>query len=78
MSFYLLKANIFQRFHYHIFCKLHISLMYKTAVEDELKAGVLKEIKLNDFKILHDFDFIWEKDSVYPNKYLSFCKEFAK
>lgn len=52
--------------------------MYKTAVADELKAGVLKEIKLNDFKILHDFDFIWEKDSVYPNKYLSFCKEFAK
>lgn len=55
-----------------------ISFMYKTAVEDELKAGVLKEIKLNDFKILHDFDFIWEKDSVYSNKYLSFCKEFAK
>ena len=52
--------------------------MYKTAVEDELKAGVLKEIKLNDFKILHDFDFIWEKDSVYSNKYHSFCEEFAK
>lgn len=52
--------------------------MYKTAVEDELKAGVLKEIKLNDFKIFHDFDFIWGKDSVYTNKYLSFCKEFAK
>ncbi len=55
-----------------------ISFMYKIAVEDELKAGVLKEIKLNDFKILHDFDFIWEKDSVYSNKYLSFCEEFAK
>ena len=55
-----------------------ISFMYKTAVKDELKAGVLKEIKLNDFKILHDFDFIWEKDSVYSNKYLSFCEEFSK
>lgn len=55
-----------------------ISFMYKTAVEDELKAGVLKEIKLNDFKILHDFDFIWEKDSVYSNKYLSFCEEFTR
>lgn len=44
--------------------------MNKTAVADELKAGVLKEIKLYDFKIFHDFDFILEKDSVYPNKYL--------
>ena len=55
-----------------------ISFMYKTAVADELQAGVLKEIKLNDFKILHDFDFIWEKDSVYSNKYLSFCEEFTR
>lgn len=55
-----------------------ISFMYKTAVEDELKAGVLKEIKLDDFKIFHDFDFIWEKDSVYSSKYLSFCEEFTR
>ncbi len=55
-----------------------ISFMYKTAVADELQAGVLKEIKLNDFKILHDFDFIWEKDSIYSGKYLSFCEEFGQ
>lgn len=55
-----------------------ISFMYKTAVADELQAGVLKEIKLNDFKIMHDFDFIWEKNSAYSNKYLSFCEEFGQ
>lgn len=55
-----------------------ISFLYKTAVLDELQTGVLKEIKLNDFKILHDFDFIWEKDSVYSSKYLSFCEEFTR
>ena len=38
-----------------------ISFMYKVAVEEELKKGILKEIQLSDFKMQHDFDFIWEK-----------------
>lgn len=38
-----------------------ISFMYKVAVEEELEKGILKEIQLSDFKMQHDFDFIWEK-----------------
>lgn len=53
-----------------------ISFLYKIAVENELKAGTLKEIYLDDFKMQHDFDIIWEKHSIYSDKYLSICEEF--
>ena len=54
-----------------------VSFMYKIAVADELESGVLKEIKLSDFKMQHDFDFIWEKDSIYTDKYVEICKELS-
>lgn len=53
-----------------------ISFLYKIAVEPELQSGVLKEIPLRDFKMQHDFDIIWEKHSIYTDKYLSICNEF--
>ena len=53
-----------------------ISFLYKIAVEKELHSGILKEISLDDFKMQHDFDIIWEKHSVYSDKYLSICEEF--
>ena len=53
-----------------------ISFLYKIAVENELKSGILKEISLEDFKMQHDFDIIWEKHSIYTDKYLSICEEF--
>lgn len=53
-----------------------ISFLYKIAVEDELKSGILREIFLDDFKMQHDFDIIWEKHSIYTDKYLSICEEF--
>lgn len=53
-----------------------ISFLYKIAVEKELHSGILKEIPLDDFKMQHDFDIIWEKHSVYSDKYLSIYEEF--
>ncbi len=53
-----------------------ISFLYKIAVENELRAGILKEIPLEDFRMQHDFDFIWEKHSIYTDKYLAICEEF--
>ncbi len=52
-----------------------ISFLYKIAVEDELRAGILKEIPLDDFRMQHDFDVIWEKHSIYTDKYLAICEE---
>lgn len=53
-----------------------ISFMYKIAVEKDLIKGNLKEIQLKDFKMQHDFDFIWEKNSIYSDVYLKICDEF--
>lgn len=55
-----------------------ITFLYKIAVENELKSGILKEIPLRDFKMQHDFDIIWEKHSIYTDKYLSICEELIK
>ena len=52
-----------------------ISFLYKVAVEKELETGILKEISLIDFKMQHDFDIIWEKNSIYTDKYLTICQE---
>ena len=54
-----------------------ISFLYKIAVEKELKSGILREIPLEDFRMQHDFDVIWEKHSIYADKYLSICKELV-
>ena len=52
-----------------------ISFLYQIAVENELQSGVLKEIPLTDFKMQHNFDILWEKHSIYSDKYLAICEE---
>lgn len=52
-----------------------ITFLYQIAVENELESGILKEISLDDFIMQHDFDIIWEKHSIYTDKYLSICEE---
>lgn len=54
-----------------------ISFLYKIAVKDELQSGILKEIHLDDFKMQHDFDFIWEKHSIFADKYMAIYNEFV-
>ena len=46
-----------------------ISFLYRIAVEQELQAGLLREIPLAGFSMQHDFDFIWEKGSIYTDVY---------
>lgn len=40
-----------------------ITFLYRSAVETELEAGSLKEIKLNDFAIQHPFHLIYLKEA---------------
>lgn len=54
-----------------------ITFLYKIAVEGELAAGQLQEIPLNGFSMQHDFDFIWEKGSIYTEKYKNICQELS-
>ena len=55
-----------------------ISFLYRIAVEQELQAGLLREIPLAGFSMQHDFDFIWEKGSIYTDVYAAFCRELRE
>ncbi|MCR4882331.1 MAG: LysR family transcriptional regulator, partial [Clostridiales bacterium] len=52
-----------------------ISFLYRIAAEKQIVDNLLKEIQLEDFQMEHDFDFIWEKGSIYTEKNIEFCKE---
>lgn len=46
-----------------------ITFLYKAAVKKELKEGLLREIELKDFQVLHDFSFVWNKGSIFKENY---------
>lgn len=50
-----------------------ISFLYEAAVKKELQKGSLREIKLKDFHMLHDFECIWNKGSAFSDHYLEMC-----
>lgn len=52
-----------------------ISFLYKTAIEEELHAGILQEIPLHDFSVTHDFTFLWPKGSVFSDEIRSVCMD---
>lgn len=52
-----------------------ISFLYKAAVTDEINNETLKEIKLNDFNIEHNFTFLWNRGSVFSHEYHEICEE---
>lgn len=51
-----------------------VAFLYKTAVREELNAGLIREIALTDFQISHSFYFIWNKNSIYTNIYRHICE----
>jgi DNA-binding transcriptional LysR family regulator len=46
-----------------------ITFLYEAAVKKELKEGILRKIKLNDFQVTHDFSLVWNKGSVFSENY---------
>lgn len=55
-----------------------ITFMYRIAVEDELRAGLLKEIKISELSIKHDINFVWRKNSIFVDYYRQLSKQFLK
>ena len=55
-----------------------ISFLYKAAVEQELKKGTLVQIPLSDFMVMHDFTFLWNKDSVFSQEYESIFHDLCE
>lgn len=45
-----------------------ISFLYKSAVNEEIEKGTLVELPLKDFKIRHDFTFVYNKKSVFSKQ----------
>jgi DNA-binding transcriptional LysR family regulator len=48
---------------------LGISVFYRDVGEEKLKNGKLKEIKLPNFHIEHEFNAVWAKDSIHGEEY---------
>lgn len=54
-----------------------ISFMYRAAAAKELESRDIRELKLKDFQVNHDFAFIWNKGSVFTDMYRSICQELC-
>lgn len=52
-----------------------ITFLYRTAVEEGLREGLFRELKLRDFQMEHDFAFIWNKGSIYGDTFKGICRE---
>lgn len=55
-----------------------ISFLYKAAVEQEIANGSLIQIPLSDFMMMHNFTFIWNKDSIFSREYEAIFEELLE
>ena len=46
-----------------------ITFLYKKAAEHELRSRKLKEIKLQEFHLLHGLNFVFRKDTIFREEY---------
>ena len=46
-----------------------VTFLYRTAVEEGIEDGRIRELHLRDFQMEHDFAFIWNKGSIYGDVY---------
>lgn len=54
-----------------------ITFLYERAVSQELAAGTLRKIALQDLKIVHDFNFIWRRGSIFQKEYEAVFRELC-
>lgn len=54
-----------------------ITFLYERAVGEELTAGSLRKIELQDLKIVHDFAFIWRRGSIFQKEYEAVFQELC-
>ena len=52
-----------------------ITFLYEAAVRQEIEQGILREIRLKDFSVEHDFYFVWRKGSIYGSEYKEIFKQ---
>ncbi|OLR55762.1 LysR family transcriptional regulator [Hornefia porci] len=52
-----------------------ISFMYRAAAAEALSRGSLRELRLRDFRVRHDFSFVWNKGSLFADTFREICLE---
>lgn len=55
-----------------------ISFLYKAVVEEELRAGRLFELSIEDFRIQREFNFVYLKNSIFSEKYDTISRYFER
>ena len=55
-----------------------ISFLYEIAVRKEIEEGKLRKIKIPEFNIHHEFNYIWRKNSVFDEYYRSLFSSIYK
>lgn len=57
---------------------LGITFLYQSAVTEELKNQTLFDITPEDFSVTHDFTLIWQKGSIFSNRYRTLFEEWKE
>lgn len=55
-----------------------ITFLYQMAAARELAAGHLRILPLDDFRVRHDFTFIWNKHSAFQDEIITTCQELRQ
>ena len=54
-----------------------ITFLYEVAVREELRSGRLIRIPLKDFRVTHEFTFIWRRGSIFADRYREIFRRFS-
>lgn len=55
-----------------------ITFLYEVAVREELENGELHKIVLKDFRVSHEFTFIWRRGSIYAERYREIFRRLSE
>lgn len=55
-----------------------ISVLYSCVIEDKVKSGLIKEIPIPGMDLKHDFNAVWQKNSMYGYANEEFLEELKK
>lgn len=55
-----------------------ISFMYRAAAAEALSQGSLRQLRLCDFRVKHDFSFVWNKGSLFADTFRKICRELRE
>lgn len=70
----------FKTIKYLVEKKLGITFLYEPVVKEELKTGCFREVKIQGFDVMREFNFVYLKNSIFEQDYLDFyhyCREIT-